>query len=125
MTSPVRPTWILLYGQDCAERLCALADVAGEDAVHRFLSGKLRASPDGGLYVRQALDRESGRSTVYRLLDQLLQGQVVPVISPAAGLVRSRYRPGGMQLLGRLLVDVTDRSDSPADAPPGGARRAV
>ena len=125
MTSPVRPTWILLYGQDCAERLCALSDVAGEDAVHRFLNAKLRASTDGGLYVRQALYRESGRSTVCRLLDQLLQGQVVPVIAPTAGLVRGVYRPGGMQLLGHVLVDVTDRSDSPADSPPGGPRRAV
>lgn len=121
MTSPVRPTWIVLYGQDCAERLCALSDVAGEDAVRRFLSGKLRGSPDGGLYVRQALDRESGRSIVCRLLDELLQGQVVPVIAPSAGLVRGVYRPGGMQLLGHVLVDVTDRSDSP----PGGPSRAV
>ena len=105
-TDTVRPAWIFLYGRECAERLQTLVNVAGEDAMHRFLSGKLGAAPFSGLYVRSVLEQESGRSSVRRLLDELLQCRVIPVASLEKYEARNPDLLAGMQLCGSVLIDV-------------------
>lgn len=101
-----RAGWVALYGRDCAERLQLLAAAAGEDAVHSLLNSKLRVRPYCGLYIRAALEREKGRRFVNQLIEDLLQGQQIPVASVAGYYATGRQIPAGMRLAAGALVDV-------------------
>lgn len=122
LSQTARPGWVLLYGRDCAERLQVLAATVGDDAVHHLLDAKLRVRPYCGLYVRKVLEEEPGRRIVRHLLDELLRGLPIPLVSVAAYYAMGRKVPAGVQLADGALVNVLGR---PASPPASRVRRAL
>lgn len=100
--------WIRLYGQRLGERLEALESVAGEVAAWRFVGGKLHGHPYGGLYVDSVLMQHDGNDVICGLLEDLLRGSLIRVVSIAAYYRNGRRIPAGMRLVDGQLVDVLD-----------------
>lgn len=100
--------WIGVYGPELGPRLAALHDRCGEDAVRKFLNGKLHGIPYGGLYVSGVRRQGDGEQVLSGLLDQLLGGELVRVVSLAAYYANGRRIPPGMQIVDDQLVDVLD-----------------
>ena len=98
--------WIRLYGQRLGERLEALQAVAGQDAAWKFVGGKLHGYPYGGLYVDSLLTQSDGIDVVCGLLDDLLRGELIRVVSLGAYYRNGRRIPAGMRLMNARLVDV-------------------
>lgn len=105
--------WTPVVGRKAAAGLHWLEQAAGAGAVQKFLGGKLRGRRFSGLYLCGISNSRIGRQAIAGLLDQLRQGQTIPLCDVDSYYAAGKRWPLGMALLDGQLVDVWPSSIPP------------
>jgi hypothetical protein len=86
--------------------LLRLEVAAGDDACEKFMAGKISVrGPGSGRYASSYTDPAIG-SVVVGLLEQLLRGEVTPILDVDSYYRNGKRWPIGMQLVNGKLIDV-------------------